>query len=160
MLDDYYSRKKTINSDGVVAFANQHDRENEREVSKLIEQRWDCEVKPFGQLCAIDFYVLRRGSLIALMELKSRTHSSDKYETVFLNVRKWLALTMGEIGLGVPSIYIVKFTDKTMFIPIKEINAGRNIIGGTKRIVKSHTDIEPVIEVEVKTMRCLNERES
>lgn len=145
----YYTRKP----DPLGHFANDRDKANERQVALEIERAWQCDVKPFGPLCPIDFYALRGGLMVGLLELKSRTHTSTQFETVFLNLRKWLAMRMGEVGFAVPSVFVVRFTDGTFFISLNEVPTDRIIIGGTKKIVKANSDIEPVIEVPVSLMR-------
>ena len=90
--------------------------------------------------------------MVGCGELKTRSHSSSQYRTVFLNVRKWLALLMAENGLGVPSVFVVRFTDCVKWIKIADIDGTKIRIGGCKQIVKSRNDIEPVIEVPVRSM--------
>ena len=70
-----------------------------------------------------------------------------------MNVRKWLALTMASVGFGVPSFFVVRFTDRVMFVNVAEVDASNQRVGGTKRLVKSHTDREPVIEVPLNDMK-------
>jgi hypothetical protein len=58
-----------------------------------------------------------------------------------------------EIGLGCPAIYVVKFTDGIFYIRIPDIPTSDIVIGGTRQVVKSHTDIEPLIRVPVSLFR-------
>ncbi len=146
---NYYTRK----ADPLGHFANDADRQNEKLVALELENAWGCEVKPFGPLSPIDFYALRNGLMVGMLELKSRTHASTRFDTVFLNLRKWLAMRMGEIGFAVPSVFIVKFTDGIFYIPLADVPTGKIVIGGTKRIVKAYSDIEPVIEVPINLLK-------
>ena len=82
----YYGRVPGENSDGTPVYANDLDKANEGEVRGALEAAWGCEVRPFGPLCPIDFYVLRDGRLAGVVEAKVRSHGSDRFETVFLNV--------------------------------------------------------------------------
>jgi hypothetical protein len=148
---NYYDRTATM-VNGAPFFSNSLDARNETETARQLEKAWRCEIRPFGQLCPIDFYALRNSALVGLLELKSRTHESTKYPTIWLNLRKWLALTMGETGLGVPALFVVKFLDGLYYIPVNEVPTNQIKIGGTKHIVKSHTDIEPVIEIPVERL--------
>lgn len=88
--------------------------------------------------------------------MKTRSHSADRFLTVFLNVRKWLALSLAEAGLGVPALYIVSFADEQRYIRVNEINASQMRVGGCRRVVKASSDIEPVIEVPVNAMKKLS----
>jgi hypothetical protein len=151
----YADRTAAVNDDGTPLFASDYDQANEERVRIAVEAAWGCKLHPFGRLCPIDFYALRHGRMVGLVEVKARSHPSDRFETVFLNVRKWLALLMGETGLGVPAVFVASFTDAMRFIPVGEVDGRRLKIGGASRIVKSRSDIEPVIEVPVAAMRSL-----
>jgi len=148
----YYRRAGERHVDGTLLFKKPEDDEAERTVARLVEQRRGCEVRAFGALCAIDWYVMRAERLVGLLELKHRSHSSDRYPTVFLNVRKWLALLLASQGLGVPGVFIVKFTDGVRWINVADVDARHHRIGGCKRRVKSVSDVEPVIEIPVSEM--------
>jgi hypothetical protein len=154
-MSDYYARHSKSNTDGSRIFASEEDNSMQAEVAALIEVAFGpgLEVKQFGRLCPIDFYAERDGRMCALLEVKCRTHTSSQYPTVFLNVRKWLALTMGSLGFGVPSFFVVRFTDRVKFVNVADVDASNQRVGGTKRLVKSHSDREPVIEVPVGNMQ-------
>jgi hypothetical protein len=92
--------------------------------------------------------------MVGVLELKSRTHASDRYPTVFLNVRKWLALNLAAVGLGVPALFVVRFTDDVRWVRIGAV-AGAVRIAGCRSIVKATSDIEPVIQVPVPDMQAL-----
>lgn len=149
----YYDRSTTLNLDGTPIFKTPEDEEHESAVAAKVETAWSCRLHSFGKLCPIDWWAERDGRMVGLLELKSRTHSSDTYPTVFLNVRKWLALTLAEVGLGVPAIFAVEFTDRLCYIPLSEVDGTQIAIGGTKHLVKSRSDIEPVVLVPIASMR-------
>lgn len=148
MSATYYDRTP----DALGFFATEEDRKNEREVADQLEKVWFCALRSFGCVAPIDWYAFRDRRLLALIELKSRSHPSTKYPTVFLNVRKWLALSLASAGLGVPAIFVVRFTDGIWWVPLRKVNATDVRIGGCSREVKSETDIEPVIEVRIVDM--------
>lgn len=154
-MSDYYARIGKANTDGTKIFATDADNISQAQVAAFIEDAFGpgLEVKQFGRLCTIDFYAERDGRMCALLEVKCRSHASTDYPTVFLNVRKWLALTMGSVGFGVPSFFFVRFTDRVTFVNVADIDASNQRVGGTKRLVKSNSDREPVIEVPVGMMK-------
>lgn len=135
-----------LNSDGTPIRCTDHDKRVEHEVAGLLERKWNCEVRQFGNLCPIDFYCLRDGRLVGLVELKSRSHAHDAYGTVFLNVRKWLALGLGQVGLGCPALYVIQFLDGVRWIKWDDIDARQITIAGTSKH-NSQTAIEPLIEI-------------
>ena len=103
-------------------------------------------------LAPLDFFATRHGRFVSVIEVKCRSHASDTYPTVFLNVRKWLALGLAQVGLGVRALFVVEFTDQIKFIRWDAVGADKVRIGGCSTRVTSHADIEPVIEVEVEQM--------
>ena len=152
---DYYHRSPARNSNGAPIFTNAEDRAHELETRHLLENLWNCEIKPFGLLSPVDFFALRDGMLVGVLELKSRSHASTTYSTVFLNVRKWGSLMLYHLGLGCPALFVVRFTDEYRWINVLEIDASQLKMAGTKHLIKSHTDIEPVILVPVSLMQVI-----
>ena len=151
----YSERVGSTNSDGTPVFATAADRFAEGEVADVMARKWHCEVRLFGPLCPIDYYALRDGRLAAVVEHKGRSHAFDRYPSVFLNVRKWLALSLAEAGLGVPALFVVTFTDGMWWVRVSHINASVVTLGGCSTTVKSHTDVEPVIHVPTTALKPL-----
>lgn len=150
---DYYSRSGSINTDGRVMFTADADVVREEEIVRLIEQRWSVQVHRFGKLCPIDFYATKHGRMVAVIETKSRSTPSTQYPTVFLNVRKWLALGLAQAGLGSPALFFVRWSDGVIrYIKFNDIDARKVSMGGCKKVVKSTTDYEPQIEIPVSSM--------
>jgi hypothetical protein len=156
----YYDRPGQTHSDGTRIFQSQTDSAHEVAVADILAVAWRCEMHRFGALAPVDWYALRHGRIVGIVELKSRTHGSDKYPTVFLNFRKWLALQLGAIGLGVPASFVVRFTDCLMWAPLQDIDPRQTRVGGCAKHVKPVSDIEPVIEVPVASMRRLSSEAS
>jgi hypothetical protein len=156
MNSDYYNRIAATFVDGSLIFKTEDDERSEDETAKAIESAWRCECRSFGKLAPVDWFFVRAGRFVGVGELKTRTHESGQYKTVFLNVRKWLALSLAAHGLGVPAVFVVRFTDVVKWIDVVGIDASVVRIGGCKTIVKSRNDIEPIIEVAVKAMKVLS----
>lgn len=148
----YYQRTSIIHIDGTAMFTQPEDTAAEKAVAAQISAQWGIQLQSFGLFAAIDWYAQRNGHVVGVLELKARSHASTYYPTVFLNVRKWLAMMLARIGLGVPAWYVVKFTDIVMYIEIAEVDARRMRMGGCKTYVKSRSDIEPVIEIPIEAM--------
>lgn len=156
MATRYYQRTIRTHTDGGPLFANDLDKRYEADIQALVEEKWNCQVLPFGQLCPVDYYAIRDGRIVGVLEIKARQHESGKYPTVFLNVRKWLALRLASLGMNCPAVFVVRFTDGIYYIPVDEIDTKQMTLGGTHGIVKSHTDREPVIHVPVASMKRLD----
>lgn len=149
---DYYNRKAATAIDGTPIFKTAEDDASESRIAKALESEWRCTLRSFGRLSPVDWYAERDGRLIGVIELKSRSHPSTRFPTVFLNVRKWLALQLAAVGLGVPAIFVVEFTDCVRWISVADVDPSRARVGGCLRMVKSRSDVEPVIEVEIEKM--------
>jgi hypothetical protein len=148
------SRDEITHLDGTKIFQSAADREREAEVAATIEEVWNCKVIHFGMLSPIDWFAERHGRVVGLLELKCRRHTSDQYPTVFLNVRKWLSLQLGSIGLGCPAIFVARFIDEVRWISVSEVDGSKQRVAGWK-IIKARTDIEPVIEIDIANMNVL-----
>src|SRR6188472_4237947 len=111
MTATYYDRQTATHIDGSPIFATQQDKSAEDAVAAIAEGVWGCQIRRFGALSPVDWFATRDGRVVGVLEVKSRSHAAAKYETVFLNVRKWLALTLASVGMGVPALYLVQFTD-------------------------------------------------
>lgn len=153
----YYSRESITHVDGTRIFQTPEDRARESAVAARLAGIWKCEVLHFGALSPIDWYATRDNRITGLLELKDRGHSSDKYPTVFLSVRKWLALQLGNIGFGKPAAFVVQFTDGIWWVRLANVDPRRIRMGGCtrRRAVTSESDWEPIIEVQIQSMRKL-----
>ncbi len=158
-MTSYYDRPAIRLVDGTLSFKSAEDDRNEREVAAILtnyfsKQHGACTFCSFGRLSPIDWYIERDARVIGVAELKARNHASGTYPTVFLNVRKWVALTMASLGLGVPALFAARFTDGVFFIWLGKVDARQHSISGCfqARAVKSENDVEPLIEVPIEHM--------
>lgn len=149
----YYEREYQTLLDGTKCFENVSDRDAEQQARLMIEPTWRCRLHHLPKFGPIDWYASRDNALVAHLEIKGRNHDSKRFETVFFNLRKWLPLTLARFHLNVPSLFVVKFTDRLLYIDVGLIDTRPIVMGGTKRIVKSGTDIEPVILVPIASMK-------
>lgn len=149
----YYDRVATTHVDGSPVFRTKEDEASEEHVARILAQAWGCDVLSFGALSAVDWYCVKAGRVAGVLELKTRSHELGRYPTVFLNVRKWLALTLAATGLGVPAIFVVRFRDGIRWIRVADIDATQVRMGGLRHQVKSRNDQEPVIEVPIVHMQ-------
>lgn len=150
-MSEFYKRVPATHIDGSPVYITEADVQAERAVAEILEKRWNCELRSFGKLAAIDWYAVRDERLEAVLELKIRSFAHDHHPTVFLNLRKWLALRLTSIGFGVPAIFVVQFTDDLYWVPLSKVGDDLDI-GGQNRQTKSVRDIEPVIHVPIEVM--------
>jgi hypothetical protein len=86
-----------------VRYRTAADAEAERLAADRLGELMQCEVHAFPPLTPIDWYACRHDALVAYLEVKTRSHRHDAFGTVYLSVRKWLALELAELAQGVPS---------------------------------------------------------
>jgi hypothetical protein len=159
MSQAYYNRKgQTV--EGLRVFKSPQDTANESAVMAILERAWRCEIRSYGGTCEpIDWYAIRAERVVAFLELKSRDHTVARYDTVFLNLRKWVILSQIELGTGCPAFYVVKWLDDLRYVRVSEVDARRMKLGGCSRRVKSATDVEPVIEIPIGQMTQIEQQE-
>ena len=152
----YYQRHATANTDGTPVFETAVDDLNERRVKARLEDAWKCTLHRYPRLHGVDWYAERDARLTAHIELKTRHHDAGKYPDVMLNMRKYLTLFMAEIGTGVPSIFVVAYSCGTVkWRRVADIDPSGARIGGTKQLVKSTSDREPILYLPVDTFNDL-----
>jgi len=151
-----HNRPRIVTIDGMPLFDSSEDRATEQEVALLLEAAWDCKLHSFGLLAPIDFFATRNGRLVALIEVKARTHASDRFTTTWLNVPKWQKMLNYSNGMDLPAIFVVKFTDGVFRVTLDEIDARRHAVRECKRINQDGPPskyFEPVIEIPIAKLR-------
>jgi hypothetical protein len=143
--DPYFERERARHVDGTAIFVTPDDAAVQAEVAQTLGRRWRCDFRPFGLLAPVDWYAVRDERVVAVAEFKRRSTSRTHYPTVFLSVRKWLALQLAGIGLGVPALFVVQFVDQLCYTPVP-LRGTVSIAGGIRR-VRARNDVEPVIEI-------------
>jgi hypothetical protein len=103
----------------------------------------------------VDCYATKHGRLVGVLEIKRRTHALGTHPTVYLNLRKWLALVLSATGLGVPALYVIGWADALGWVSVTDIDARCIRIGGWAN-PRTRADIEPVIEIPVSSFKRLD----
>ena len=134
-------------------FATMEDHDNEVVGRLRIEAAWKCKLHKYAARNPVDWWVEQHDRRVGFVELKTRTHESTRFETVFLNVRKYNALMSYAMHTyECWSRFVVAFADCTLWIDVAMCSELRPVVGGCKTLVKSPNDIEPVLNVPVKWM--------
>lgn len=152
----YTDRAISLNSDGTPLSALERDKDREEKTRIEVEAAWSCQLHSFGPLCPIDWWAEKDGRMVGVLELKSRNHEIDKYPTVILNVRKWIALSMASLGLAVPAIAAFRFMDDSVrWIKLTKVDASRHRIMTSGQRWQTENDREPVIDIPLDDLRAL-----
>ena len=125
------------------------DRRNESDVARALEHRWACRLHKLPKSYP------RSGVAVSGVEVKCRTHSSDRYDTLMLSLSKQLAARELTQQTGLPSCLVVRFTDDIYFAPFSRDYA--ITMGGRTAKTRDTRDLEPVIQIPIKEMERLYE---
>ena len=120
-------------------------------VAAHLAAAWGCVVHRFPPLCPVDYYAERDGVIIAVIEIKSISHSSDDRPHCWIDAHKLLRLDFAALGLGVPAIYVNQFTDRTLSVRVADIDrTPARVIGRQDR---GRDERRPAIRVPIWRMK-------
>jgi hypothetical protein len=124
----------------------------EDEVAAILGRAWRCQVRPSPRFCPYDFELDRAGRMAAIVEVKTRRCSHDKYDETYITLEKWYRLFDLSRALDLPAFYVVNFTDEIRFIDATRIDPRKfETCGRTDRPYMRH-DISTKILVPVTEM--------
>jgi len=132
------------------------DKESEQHVARLMEERWQCTVRPTGYLDAWDFVGIKEGRTVFIAELKTRDITSTTYDTVFLSAHKWLQLSHAAAAMHLTALFVVRFKDCVKYVNMKHIDASDHRMAGRDDRTGAPNDLELIIDVPVYLMHTLD----
>jgi Holliday junction resolvase-like predicted endonuclease len=137
-------------------FVSGADEQNERDVARLLEKKWNCKIRKFGKLDPIDWWAERNNKVVAFIELKCRNVPSTKYDTVFVTLRKWLDLLRAREWSfdEVSSLIVIRWTDRIGYYDVTQIPPG-NLSVLRRREHRAEQDVEPAWEIPIKNFKTI-----
>jgi Holliday junction resolvase-like predicted endonuclease len=132
-------------------YEQESDREAQAHVASILERRWNCKAAPLPRNYTVDC-VLHRGeskAVIALVEIKCRTNSSQAYPTYILSASKLDRMKSLSATMSVPALLVVKWTDIIGFISIRRLPKSLKFYIGGRDDRKDTQDKEPVIHIPI-----------
>lgn len=139
-----------------MSYTSADDERNEDRLGARLGGVFNCEFRRFARYTPLDQWAMRDEQMVALAELKHRTHVYGAFPDTWLPLRKWLGLMLGQQGCGVPSIYAVEWHDGELgYANVCDIDPRGRI-----RIVRADNAdgpraVEPVIEVPLDVFTLL-----
>lgn len=139
-----------------MSYIRAHDEANEDRLAARFGDAFNCDFRRFARYTALDQWAMRDEAMVALAELKNRTHVFGAFPDTWLPLRKWLGLMLGQQGCGVPAIFGVEWSDgRAGFANACDIDPRGRI-----RIVRADNAegpraLEPVIEVPLDVFTML-----
>ena len=96
------------------------DRARQQRVSAHLENAWSCKFRKSKSLSCIDGGLFNDDKLKAIVEVKTRRNTSDKYPTYMLSARKWREALELSKRYDVPFLLVVEFTNGVYATKVKE----------------------------------------
>ena len=137
----------------MVVRSNEESERVEQEAAAIVSSKWGVSLIKMPKFSGVDYFfyngVDRR---MGVFEVKRRYNDSTKYPTVYLSVRKYLALK-GYYDEGLLAFFLPYFDDALMYIGFYDIDASKQNMLGRRDRSAAPNDIEPMIEVPVSSLR-------
>ena len=122
------------------------DRINQREVvNAVVSTRPGARWTEFQAFHVVDFAVWRGDDMVGLIEVKCRACPSAESPDYAISEAKWLAMIEEGRAQGVPVFLVVRFTDKTLWIPVTPGNF--RVYRGGRRDRNDKCDVEPMVHL-------------
>lgn len=86
---------------------------NEAAVAEMIAERHDVKLEKLNPVYRFDYAALRRGVVSSFIEIKCRTFSRCKYDTLMINAHKVIAGHNLNATFDLPALLVVSWTDFT-----------------------------------------------
>lgn len=133
-------------------YESKQDRINQRAVaSEVVATRPGSRWTEFPTFHVVDFAVWRGDDMVGLIEVKCRSCPSDEYPDYAISEAKWLKMIEEGRAQGVPVFLVVRFTDKTIWMPV---TPGRyRVYRGGRRDRNDKRDVEPMVHIPWKAFR-------
>lgn len=147
-----------VHLDGTRIFQSSDDMRAERSIADEIQAKWKCELHSFGSLAPVDWYAVRYGRMVGVLELKRQSKPFGTYPTVMLSIRKWLCLTLASTAFNVPAIFVVAYSDALCWVGLTDVDASAvHMTGNRQRNGQGGNDYEPIILVPTTKLRLINQ---
>jgi hypothetical protein len=128
-------------------YENKEDSKREADVAKILEKSWKCDLIKMPPKSPFD-YAAKRGKLIeAIVEIKTRTNTFQKYPTYMISAEKVCACMQRSIYLRVPFYLVVQFTDGVYYWSSNQEGFTLDVGGRTER--GDTLDLEMVCHIPI-----------
>lgn len=151
----HINRPRLVHIDGTPIFRDRVDAASEKRLSRIVADAFRCEIHEFGALSPLDWFATRDGRLIGVLELKTRPAASSEVANQLISVRKWLSLTLASVGMGVPAVFAVEFTDGVRWSAISDLPNLKAHVGGRNDRPNSPGAREPVFYIPLGCLKPL-----
>jgi hypothetical protein len=121
---------------------------HEQAVADRLARAWRARVYSMGAYAPIDWYFERSNRVVAVAELKIRSHPWGQYPSVYLSHDKWCHLMHAHEHSRLAALFVVQAADYLMYARIEDVPAHPVVMRGRvpPRPEAPH-DRAPILEV-------------
>ena len=111
-----------------------------------------------GPYSPFDRYLVKAGRLVAVAEIKTRTNRTlETFPTVYINLDKWVTLTVAEAALRVAGLFVIAFSDGIYWVRVGRVPLAQCEVGRRGRTDRKDVtdDVVPAVELPTSLFRNL-----
>lgn len=115
---------------------------------------WGCTLRDLPHSYRIDYCATRSERIVAMVEVKCRSHCFNDHPDVMISLGKWKVLKEYE-AIGIPGIMAFRFGNGEIWYHRVKDFTGSPLWGGRSGQARDKDDCEPVVHIENKFWRKL-----
>ena len=133
-------------------YESQTDKSNEYKVSEVISKAWKVNLHKLPISYRLDFLITKDNKAKAIVEIKTRKNSYNKYPTLLLSLSKWNHGIEYTVLNKLKFILVVMFTDGIFYYTYSDQDKFEIKWGGRTLNTRDSADIEPVVHIPIEKM--------
>jgi len=134
-------------------YETQDDLNNEKQIAKVIENVFKCELYKMPIKLSLDFMAMRDGKAVAFIEARQRKNEMTRYDTYMISMYKLMMARNLSQATKLPCFLAVQFTDKFAMTKFPPEDFHVSVGGLTSR--GDPQDIEPVAHFNIENFKVL-----
>lgn len=148
------------NDPNKVLYENDKDQSNERKLAQYVSRSWGVEIVKQKKNAQFDYILKKSNGSLAFAELRLRSCPMNKYPTVYMSLGKLIAGHNQTKITGIPSLFIVKWTDKVGCVDIDKCSKTFKLSEDWHENRRGHHEREIVVELDIKDFKEIHEKEN
>jgi len=134
-------------------YETQDDLNNEKQIAKVIEDVFKCELYKMPIKLSLDFMAMRDGKAVAFIEARQRKNEMTRYYTYMISLYKLMMARNLTQATKLPCFLAVQFTDKFAMAKFPPEDFYVTVGGLTSR--GDPQDIEPMAHFKIENFKVL-----
>lgn len=129
------------------------DQRAERETAAQLRAAWGWELSRFPALSEADWLAHKAGRIVAVVELKTRTHLYGRYDTYLLSAHKWVDVRALAHVWRVEPVLVIRFGNGELFWADLDVAKVVAVQLGGRRDRGDPQDVEPCVHLPIDQLR-------